>query len=144
MTFNSEGVRLIMEKTLVLVKPDAMERGICKDILDMYTSMEGVTMIDQKELQATEEMAKAHYAEHCERPFFKELISFITRSPIHALVLEGEDVIKRVRDLNGATDPKEAKEGTIRAKFADSKNENCVHASDSVESAEREMNIWFR
>lgn len=132
-----------MEKTLVLIKPDAVERGLTEEILKIYDSVEGITIIDKKQVQATREIAAKHYFEHEGRPYFEDLMEFITRSPIDALIIEGENVIKKVREINGATDPKLAEEGTIRNKFALSKNENCVHASDSIESAAREIGIWF-
>lgn len=131
-----------MEKTLVLIKPDAVERNYVGKILGLYEE-NGLKIVDLKMLTATEELAKKHYAEHVEKPFFPELLTYITRSPIVALILEGENAIAKVREINGSTDPKEAAEGTVRNLYAVSKSENSVHASDSAESAEREMTIWF-
>ena len=131
-----------MEKSLVLIKPDAVERNLIGDILSIYEK-NNLKIINMKLLSASTEMAKEHYIEHNGRPYFDELINYITRSPIVALVLEGDNAISRIREINGATSPSEAKEGTIRALFALSKNENSVHASDSPDSAEREISIWF-
>ncbi|KMT21082.1 nucleoside-diphosphate kinase [Clostridium cylindrosporum] len=131
-----------MEKTLVLIKPDAVERNFVGKILALYEE-NGLKITELKMLNATEELAKTHYAEHVEKPFFPEILAYITRSPIVALILEGEDAIAKVRAINGSTDPKEAAEGTVRNLYAVSKSENSVHASDSVESAEREIKIWF-
>ena len=131
-----------MEKTLVLIKPDAYERGLSEDILNIYKE-NGLQIVKMKTLQATKEIASNHYAEHKEKPYFKELIAYITRSPIIAIILEGENAISRVREINGSTNPLEAKDGTIRKLYALSKNENSVHASDSLESAKREIGIWF-
>ncbi len=131
-----------MEKTLVLIKPDAVERNYVGKILGLYEE-KGLKIVELKMLTATEELAKKHYAEHVEKPFFPELLSYITRSPLVALILEGDNAIAKVREINGSTDPKEAAEGTVRNLYAVSKSENSVHASDSVESAEREMTIWF-
>ena len=93
--------------------------------------------------KADRHIAEKHYSEHKGKGFYDELLNFITRSPLCALIVEGEDSIKKVREINGATNPKEQKEGTIRKKYAKGITENCVHASDSVESSEREINIWF-
>lgn len=131
-----------MEKTLVLIKPDAYERGLSEDILNIYKE-NGLQIVKMKTLQATKEIASNHYVEHKEKPYFKELIAYITRSPIIAIILEGENAISRVREINGSTNPLEAKDGTIRKLYALSKNENSVHASDSLESAKREIGIWF-
>lgn len=131
-----------MEKTLVLIKPDAVERNLIGEIISMY-EREGLVVSDIKKIRATVEIASKHYFEHCGRPYFDDLISYITRSDIIALVIKGDNAISKVRKINGATNPEEALEGTIRRKYALSKNENCVHASDGRESAERELNLWF-
>lgn len=131
-----------MEQTLVLIKPDAYERGLTNDILNIYKE-KGLIIKEMKTLKATKELASKHYFEHKDKPYFKELIAYITRSPIVALILEGENAIARVREINGSTNPLEAKDGTIRKLYAISKNENAVHASDSLDSAKREIDIWF-
>lgn len=132
-----------METSLVLIKPDAVERNLIGEILSIYEA-NNLKITNLKLVSADVELAKEHYIEHDGRPYFDELIKYITRSPIVALTLEGESAISRVREINGATSPSEAKPNTIRAKFAISKNENSVHASDSLESAKREIEIWFK
>lgn len=131
-----------MERSLVLIKPDAVEENLIGEILSYYEKA-GLKIVALKMIQVTEEIAGEHYAEHKCKPFYRELVEYITRSPICALIIEGDNAVARIRNINGATNPKEAKEGTIRRNFAKSKAENCVHASDSLESARREMDIWF-
>ena len=131
-----------MEKSLVLIKPDAVEKNLIGQIISYYEKA-GLKIAALKMVNVTEDVAGKHYEEHKDKPFYGELIKFITRSPLCALVIEGEDAITKVRKINGATNPSEAEEGTIRNAFATSKSENCVHASDSQESALRELNIWF-
>lgn len=130
------------EKTLVLLKPDAVERNLIGNILTEYERND-LKVIDMKLLRASSEMAAEHYAEHKGKPFFDRLVSYLTRSPLVALVLEGEDVVSRVRTLNGTTNPEESGDNTIRALYGLSLSENTVHASDSPESAARERSIWF-
>ncbi|ALV21870.1 nucleoside-diphosphate kinase [Carnobacterium antarcticum] len=130
------------EKTLVLLKPDAVERNLIGNILTEYERND-LKVTDMKLLQASSEMAEEHYVEHKGQPFFNRLVSYLTRSPLVALVLEGEDVVNRVRTLNGTTDPEESGDNTIRALYGLSLSENTVHASDSPESAARERSIWF-
>lgn len=130
------------EQSLVLIKPDAVERHLIGSIIHEYERND--LKVDQlKLIQADEDLAKAHYAEHKDKPFFDELVEFITRSPVVAMVISGEEAISRVRQINGATRPEEAEPNTIRAVYALSMSENSVHASDSPESAEREISIWF-
>lgn len=131
-----------MEKSLVLIKPDAVEKNLIGQIINYYEK-NGLKVAALKMEKASEEVAEKHYAEHKGKPFYNDLINFITRSPLCALIIEGENAIERVRKINGATNPLEAEEGTIRRAFASSKSENCVHASDSKESAIREIGIWF-
>ena len=130
------------EKTLVLLKPDAVERNLIGNILTEYERND-LKVTDMKLLQASSEMAEEHYVEHKGQPFFNRLVSYLTRSPLVALVLEGEDVVNRVRTLNGTTDPEESGDNTIRALYGLSLSENTVHASDSPESAARERSLWF-
>ena len=130
------------EQTLVLIKPDAYERNLANQILDIYKD-NGLVIKEKKTLKATRELASKHYAEHKDKPYFNELIDYITRSPIMAIIIEGEDAIKRVRALNGNTNPNLAERGTIRRLYALSKNENSVHGSDCLDSAKREIGIWF-
>ncbi len=129
-----------MEKTLVLIKPDAVERNLIGKILSIYED-NGLKIKYLKMINASRELAEEHYIEHKEKPFFDSVVNYITRSPIVAVVLEGNSAIERVRKLNGST--KSPDPDTIRGKYATSVEENCVHASDSTESAKREMMVWF-
>lgn len=131
-----------MEKTLVLLKPDAVERRLVGRIIAIYEE-KGLNITALKMIRPTNEIVEAHYQEHKDKPFFQELVAYLTRGKVCALVIEGENVVKTVRKINGATDPAEAEAGTIRGQFALTKSENLVHASDSVASAEREIEIWF-
>lgn len=130
------------EQTLVLIKPDAVERNLIGKILSEY-ERNGLKIVEMKLLNATTEIAKKHYAEHIEKPFFNDLVEYITSGPLVALILEGEDAIRRVRALNGATNPTDASDNTIRALYGISLSNNTVHASDSPESAVKEIAIWF-
>ncbi len=130
------------EQSLVLLKPDAVERNIIGKILDEYERNE-LRIIEMKMVSVSEKIAKEHYAEHIGKPFFEDLVSYITSGPIVALIIEGKNAVSRVRAINGTTDPKEAADNTIRALYGLSLSRNTVHASDSVESAKREINIWF-
>lgn len=131
------------ERTLVLIKPDAVERNLIGSILSEY-ERNGLKIAEMKMMTATTEIAEEHYAEHKERPFFGELVSYITSAPLVAFVVEGENAISRVRALNGATNPEESGDNTIRALYGISLSENTVHSSDSTESAAREIGIWFK
>lgn len=132
----------MIEKTLVLIKPDAVERNLIGRILVEY-ERNGLTVLEMKLMKASPTLAEQHYAEHEGKPFFDRLVAYLTRSPLVALVLEGENAISRVRALNGHTDPANSPDNTIRALYGKSMSENTVHASDSTESAERERAIWF-
>lgn len=131
-----------MERTLVIIKPDAKERKLMGEIIAIYEK-KGLHISSSKIIKPSVEIAKNHYIEHIDKPFFGKLISYITRGEVCVLIIEGDNVITIVRKINGATDPQEAEMGTIRGRFGISKTENTVHASDSVESAEREIKIWF-
>ncbi len=131
-----------MERTLVLIKPDGVERRLTGQIISIY-ERKGFDIIALKFIKPSKEIAEKHYIEHKDKPFFTELVNFITRGKACAMIIEGDNVVKLVRKINGATDPAEAETGTIRGQFALSKAENIVHASDSSESAEREIKIWF-
>ena len=131
-----------MEKTLVLIKPDAVEQNIIGNIISLYEEA-NLKVIALKMEKVSRETAETHYKEHKGKVIYQELIDFITRSPICALILEGENCIAKVREINGATKPEEQKPGTIRKKYAKGITENCVHASDSLESSKREIKIWF-
>lgn len=130
------------EKTLVLIKPDAFAKHYSGDIIKRY-EQEGFRIVALKQLKMDERLASIHYAEHIGRPYYDDLVGFMTSAPILAMVLEGENAIARVREINGKTNPKEAAEGTIRKLFATSGSRNAVHASDSPESAAREIHIFF-
>jgi nucleoside-diphosphate kinase len=130
------------ERTLVLIKPDAMQRALAGEILARF-ERRGLQVVDAKLVHVDRDLAERHYTEHAEKPFFGELVEFITSSPTLALVLEGEGAIAVVRTTMGATDPANAGPGTIRGDLALSMPDNLVHGSDSPESAEREIALWF-
>jgi len=132
----------VVERTLVLIKPDAVQRGLAGRILDRF-EQRGLTIRAAKLVAVDRQLAEQHYAEHREKPFFGELVEFITSAPTMALVLEGEGAIPVVRTTMGATNPANAAPGTIRGDFALSMPDNLVHGSDSPESAEREVSLWF-
>lgn len=130
------------ERTLVLIKPDAMQRSLAGQILARF-EQRGLVIRGAKLVQVDNELAAEHYAEHTEKPFFGELVEFITSSPTLALVLEGESAISVVRTTMGATNPVDSAPGTIRGDFSLAMPNNLVHGSDSAESAEREIGLWF-
>jgi nucleoside-diphosphate kinase len=130
------------ERTLVLIKPDAVQRGLAGEILHRLEAR-GLVMRAAKLVVVDRELAGAHYAEHAEKPFFGELVEFITSAPTLALVLEGAGAIAVVRSTMGATNPADSAPGTIRGDLALSMPDNLVHGSDSPESAERELGLWF-
>jgi nucleoside-diphosphate kinase len=130
------------ERTLVLVKPDALERKLAGEILARF-ERRGLEIVGAKLVQVSHELADQHYAEHREKPFFGELVEFITSAPTLALVLEGESAIQVVRTTIGATNPVDSAPGTVRGDFALAMPNNLVHGSDSLESAEREIGLWF-
>ena len=129
-------------RTLILIKPDAFERGLTGEILARF-ERKGLRIAEMRLLHAHEEIAHRHYDEHTEKPFFGELVSFITGGPLVAAVLEGHDAVDAARQLIGATNPIEAAPGSIRGDYGLEVTFNLVHGSDSDESAEREIGIWF-
>jgi len=131
-----------VERTLVLVKPDALERSLAGEILARFEGR-GLAVRAARLVRVDRELAEHHYAEHSEKPFFGELVSFITSGPTLALVLEGESAIPVVRTTMGATNPADAAPGTIRGDLALAMPDNLVHGSDSPESAQREIELWF-
>src|SRR3954470_18256117 len=133
---------MAVERTLVLVKPDGVARGLSGEIVRRLEAR-GLVLRGAKLVKVTEELAGEHYAEHREKPFFGELVTFITSAPTLALVLEGEWAIAVVRSTMGATNPAQSAPGTIRGDLALSMPDNLVHGSDSPESAEREVALWF-
>jgi nucleoside-diphosphate kinase len=132
-----------MERSLVLVKPDAVERGFSGVIIGRLESA-GLTLVALKMLRMDQALAERHYSPHKEKPFFKGLISFITSGPIVAAVFEGEDAVRTVRTLMGATDPARAEPGSIRRDFGIDIERNAVHGSDSVKTAEHEVKLYFK
>ena len=133
---------MAVEQTLVLIKPDAMKRALAGEIVARF-ERRGLMISDAKLLTVDRALAEEHYDEHREKPFFGELVQFITSAPTLALVLEGEGAIALVRTTIGATNPAEAAPGTIRGDLALSMPDNLVHGSDSPESARREISLWF-
>ena len=131
-----------MEETLVLIKPDGVKRQICGEILTRY-ERKGLIIKAMKLLQTQKELAEEHYAEHKDKPFFGELVDFITSGPVLAFVLAGKNAVTSVRTINGATNPVDATPGSIRGDYALTMDSNVVHASDSVDSAAREIHLWF-
>ncbi|WP_436717940.1 nucleoside-diphosphate kinase [Roseiconus lacunae] len=132
-----------MQRTLVLLKPDAVQRRLMGQLIARFEA-KGLNIIAMKMLQVTPELAKQHYAEHVDKPFYPSLESFITSAPIVALAIEGLDVIKVVRDMLGATNGLSAAAGTIRGDFSSSRQMNLVHASDGPEAAQRELSLYFK
>lgn len=133
---------MAVEQTLVLIKPDAVQRSLAGEILSRF-ERRGLTVQAARLLQVDRELAERHYAEHSEKPFFGELVEFITSAPTLALALEGESAISVVRTTMGATNPTDAAPGTIRGDLALAMPDNLVHGSDSQQSAERELRLWF-
>ena len=133
---------MAVERTLVLIKPDAVGRGLAGEILARF-ERRGLAIRDARLVQVDRELAEEHYAEHAEKPFFGELVAFITSAPTLALALEGEGAIATVRRTMGATNPADSEPGSIRGDLALSMPDNLVHGSDSPESAERELALWF-
>jgi nucleoside-diphosphate kinase len=130
------------ERTLILIKPDATERQLAGEILARI-ERRGFRVVAGRLLRVSEQLGKEHYAEHAEKPFFGELVDFITSAPTWALVVEGEGAIATMRKTIGATNPADAEPGTIRGDFATSMPNNLIHGSDSPESAQREISLWF-
>ncbi len=129
-------------RTLILIKPDAFERGLTGEVLARF-ERKGLELTALKLLTADEATANEHYAEHTDKPFFGELVSFITGGPLVAAILTGVEAVRAARQLIGATNPIEAATGSIRGDFGTEVTFNLVHGSDSDESAEREIGIWF-
>ncbi len=131
-----------MARTLILIKPDAFGRGLTGEVISRF-ERKGLRLEALKLLTADEKIANEHYAEHAEKPFFGELVEFITGGPLVAMVLEGPDAVNAARQLIGATNPVEADAGSIRGEYGIEVTFNLVHGSDSDESAAREIRIWF-
>src|SRR3954468_3703585 len=131
-----------MDRTLILVKPDAFERGLTGEVIARF-ERKGLRIAALKRMQVERDLAEEHYAEHREKPFFGDLVDFITGGPLVAMVLEGYEAVKAARQVIGATNPLEAAPGSIRGDFALEVQTNMVHGSDSPESAEREKKLFF-
>ena len=133
---------MTLERTLSIIKPDAVAKGHVEEICERLNS-NGLTIIKKQSLHLDREKAEGFYIEHKGKPFFEDLVTFITSGPVQVQVLEGEEAISKYRDVMGNTNPQEAAPGTIRADFADSIDANAVHGSDSPESAKREIEYFF-
>ena len=131
-----------MSRTLLLVKPDAFERGLTGEVIARF-ERKGLRLVALKQVRIDEDLAGRHYAEHAEKPFYGELVDFITGGALVAMVMEGPRAVEAARQVIGATDPIEAAPGSIRGDYAVEVTFNLVHGSDSDESAEREIGIWF-
>ncbi|WP_106497404.1 nucleoside-diphosphate kinase [Lentibacillus sp. Marseille-P4043] len=131
-----------MEKTFLMVKPDGVQRNLIGEIVNRF-ERKGFQLAGAKLMTISNDLAENHYGEHKERPFFGELVDFITSGPVFAMVWEGENVIATAREMMGKTNPQEAAPGTIRGDFGVTVGKNVIHGSDSPESAEREINLFF-
>lgn len=131
-----------MQQTLSIIKPDAVKKGVIGKIIDRFES-NGLRIAAAKKLQLNREDASKFYEIHKERPFYNDLIDFMTSGPVMVMVLEGENAVAKNRELMGATDPKKAEKGTIRADFADNIDANAIHGSDSLENAKNEIVFFF-
>jgi nucleoside-diphosphate kinase len=131
-----------MEKTFLMVKPDGVQRNLIGEIVSRFEK-KGYQLVGAKLMTVSRELAEKHYEEHKERPFFGELVDFITSGPVFAMVWQGNNVISTARAMMGKTNPVDAAAGTIRGDFATSVGMNIIHGSDSPESAEREIGLWF-
>lgn len=132
-----------MEKTFLMVKPDGVQRGLIGEIISRFEA-KGFQLVGAKLMSISEELAESHYEEHKERPFFPDLVQFITSGPVFAMVWQGEQVIATARQMMGTTNPQEAAPGTIRGDFGLIVSKNIIHGSDSVQSAEREIKLFFQ
>lgn len=131
-----------MQTTLIILKPDCVQRGLMGQVLARF-ERKGLKVVAAKFVQVTEAIARQHYAEHVDKPFFPSLLSFITSTPVLVFAVQGPEAVAVCRTIIGATDGKAADPGTIRGDFGISKSTNLVHGSDSPESAQRELAIWF-
>ncbi|MDX8359880.1 MULTISPECIES: nucleoside-diphosphate kinase [Bacillaceae] len=131
-----------MERTFLMVKPDGVQRNVIGEIISRF-ERKGFQLVGAKLMAIPTELAEQHYAEHKERPFFGELVDFITSGPVFAMVWQGDNVIATARQMMGSTNPKDAVSGTIRGDFGLTVGKNIIHGSDAPESAEREINLFF-
>lgn len=133
---------MALERTLSIIKPDGVAKNVVGAIINRFETA-GLRVVAQKMMHLSKEKAEGFYAEHSERPFFGALVEFMTSGPIVVMALEGEDAVRKNREIMGATNPQEAAAGTLRADFAETIDENAVHGSDAVESAAREIAYFF-
>lgn len=138
----TDSIRATVERTLIAIKPDGVQRGLVGEILQRF-ERRGYKFAALKLMRVSEELAQKHYAEHQERPFFKGLVEFITSSPVVAIVLEGKGVVATARTMMGTTNPLNSPLGTVRGDYGIDIGRNIIHGSDSPESAEREIALWF-
>jgi nucleoside-diphosphate kinase len=131
-----------MDRTFIMIKPDGVQRGLVGDVVARF-ERRGLKVVGLKMLMVSEKLAKEHYAEHAAKPFFPSLVSFIRSGPVVAMVIEGKDVVPIVRSMVGATSPRNASPGTIRGDLALDTGRNVIHASDSPDSAKREISLYF-
>lgn len=131
-----------MEKSLVIIKPDGVKKGLIGEIISRYEK-KGLQISEMKMMTPDESILSKHYSEHVEKPFYKDLVDFMTSGKVVVMVVEGENAVEAIRIIHGATNPLKAESGTIRGLYALTMTENIVHASDSVENGEKEINIWF-
>ena len=129
-------------KTFFMIKPDGVKRNLIGDVVSRVEK-EGFVITKMKMMSISDDLAKRHYAEHSEKPFFNDLVDFISSGPVVAMEVDGEDAVSEIRRIMGATNPSDAEPGTIRADLATKLEENVVHGSDSEESAERELSLFF-
>ncbi len=130
------------ERTLIIVKPDGVERGLSDQIIKRFTD-QGFIVVERRDMTISRDLAERHYAEHKEKPFYPSLVEYITSGPVVVAVLEGDDAIDRARVLMGKTNPAEATPGTIRGDFGESIDRNTIHGSDSAQTPEREIQLFF-
>ena len=131
-----------MERTFIMIKPDGVQRGLVGEIIGRFEA-KGFTLVGLKSLSVSRELSEEHYDVHKERPFFGGLVDFICSSPVVAMVWEGDGVVASARKLIGATNPLSAEPGTIRGDFGVSVGRNLIHGSDAIETAQKEINLWF-
>ncbi|HHW35944.1 MAG TPA: nucleoside-diphosphate kinase [Bacillales bacterium] len=132
-----------MERSFIMIKPDGVQRNLVGEIVARFEN-KGFKLVGAKLMTVSKELAEEHYGEHKERPFFGELVDFITSSPVFAMVWEGENVIATARQMMGKTNPADAAPGTIRGDLGVTMGKNVIHGSDSLESATREISLWFK
>lgn len=139
---DERGVEDFMEKTFIMVKPDGVKRQLIGEIVSRFEKR-GFLLTDAKMMTISRETAENHYGEHSDKPFFGELVDFITSGPVFAMIWEGENVVENARTMMGTTNPKDAAPGSIRGDYAVNVGQNIIHGSDSTESAEREIALFF-